>query len=438
MRLPLRALATLLLAAPLAATLPVHAQYSIATVTFKHPGPYTRAELLAASGLEPGQALMHDSLGNAAQRLLNTGLFSDATIDYTGTAKARDVVVDLKPIPLDKLLPASFENFVWFTPGELAAGIHAHVPLYRGVASDAGTLPDDIQSALQQMLAAKGITATLSHEIIEPTNLHPIRVVSFRIEQPSVRLNTVHLAILSPTAAQATLTPRLQQAARSATSNPFNEGLSGLTLQDILLGSVRSAGYIEATLDGIQRTVSPSPTDPQTLLVTYSVRILTGDSYKVSTLTFAPTPLYSAADFARDARLHPGDIADGSDLAKTEAAISSAYLSHGYLDIYVLSHPALDATAHTVAYTLEPIPGDIYHLHTATPTGLSPEALQEFNSTWQMKPGDVYNPAYVSEFIHNNTALRHLSTYAGSFQASADPQTHLVDLTLTFYPSNGQ
>jgi outer membrane protein insertion porin family len=433
MRLPLRALATLVLLAPFGAA---HAQYSIATVTFQHPGPYTRAELLAASGLEPGQALLHDSLGNAAQRLLNTGLFSDAAINYTSTGKARDIVVDLKPIPLDKLLPASFENFVWFTPDELAAGIHAHVPLYRGVASDAGTLPDDIQSALQQLLTAKGITATLSHTILEPTNLHPIRVVSFRIEQPSVRLNTVHLAILSPTAAQATLTPRLQQAARSATSNPFNEGISGLTLQDILLGSVRSAGYIQATLDGIQRTVSPSPTDPQTLLVTYSVRILTGDSYKVSTLTFAPTPLYSAADFSRDAKLHPGDIADGSNLAKTEAAISAAYLSHGYLDIYVLSHPALDAAAHTVAFTLEPIPGDVYHLHAVTPSGLSPEALQEFNTAWQMKPGDVYNPDYAATFVKKNKAFPHISRYVGTFQSSADPQTHLVDLTMIFLPNN--
>ena len=166
---PHRVLAALLLLAPLAA----HAQYSIDSVTYNHAGPYTTPELAAVSGLEAGQLLTQNSLGNAAQHLLDTGLFSDATIDYTGTGMRRGLVVDLKPIPLDKLLPASFENFVWFTPEELTAGIHAHVPLYRGVASDAGTLPDDIQSALQQMLAAKGITATLSHEIVEPTNTPP-------------------------------------------------------------------------------------------------------------------------------------------------------------------------------------------------------------------------------------------------------------------------
>ncbi len=430
-----RALTALLLLSPPIAS---HAQYSIASVTFKHPDPYTTPELLAVSGLETGQLLNQNSLGNAAQHLLDTGLFTDATVDYTGTGKARGIVVDLKPIPLDKLLPASFENFVWFTPEELTAGIHAHVPLYRGVASNAGSLPNDIQSALQQMLAAKGITATLSHAIIEPTNLHPIRVINFRIEQPSIRLATVHLSMVSPPGAAAALTPGLQQAVNTAPRHPFNEGLSGLTLEDILLDPFRRAGYIQATLDNLQRTVVPSPTDPKIFLVTYTARIVTGDPWKISTLTWTPTPLYSAADFDRDTKLHPGDLANDTALLNLEGLISAAYLSHGYLDVYLLPHPVPDATAHTVAYTLEPIPGEIYHLHTATPTGLSPEALQEFNSTWQLKPGDVYNPAYVTEFIHNNTALKHLATYAGTFRASADPTTHLVDLTLTFAPYNGK
>ncbi|HSY37439.1 MAG TPA: hypothetical protein VK814_16925 [Acidobacteriaceae bacterium] len=429
---PFRLLAALLLLAPLAA----NAQYSITSVTYKNPGPYTTPELAAVSGLEAGQLLTADSLGNAAHHLLDTGLFADATIDYTGTGKARGLVVDLKPIPLDKLLPASFENFVWFTPDELTAGIHAHVPLYRGAASDAGTLPDDIQSALQQMLAAKGITATLSHTLLEPTNEHPLRVISFRIDQPSVRLTTVHLSMLAPQGAAAALTPGLQQAVNLAPRHPFNEGLSGLTLEDILLEPFRRAGYIQSSLDNLQRTVVPSPSDPNLFLVTYTARIVTGDPWKISTISWTPTPLYSAADFDRDTKLHPGDLANDTALLNLEGLIADVYRSHGYLDIYVLPHPVPDAAAHTIAYTLEPIPGDIYHLHTVTPTGLSPEALQEFNTAWQMKSGDIYNPTYVKEFIHNNTALKHLSKYAGTFQASADPQTHLVDLTLTFAPNN--
>jgi outer membrane protein insertion porin family len=438
MRTLRRALFALLLLAPLAA--PVLAQYTIASVVFTNTGPYTDAELLTASGLQPGQLLGQNSLVNAAQRLLNTGLFSDASVDLTGQGKARTVHVDLKPIPLDKLLPASFENLVWFTPDELTAAIHARVPLYRGVASDAGNLPDDIQSALQQMLAEKGITATLSHAIVEPTTQHPVRVVDFTIDQPSVRLGTLHLSLTAPPGAAAALTPSLQQAANQATRHAFNEGLAGLTLDDILLNPIRNAGYITAKLDNLQRTVAPAPAQAQApgFIVTYTARAVSGDAYKVSTLTWEPTPLYSAADFARDAKLHPGDLANASALAQTEAAISTAYLTLGYMDVYILSNPVTDDTTHTVAYTLHAVPGDPYHLRTVTAAGLSPEAQKEFNTAWQMKPGEIYNPSYVAAFIHANTALPHLSTYAGTFQASADPTTHQVDLTLTFYPNNNQ
>jgi len=429
---PIRVLATLLLLTPFIA----HAQYSIASVTFKHPGPYTTPELLAVSGLEAGQLLNANSLGNAAQHLLDTGLFSDATIDYTGTGMRRGIVVDLKPIPLDKLLPASFENFVWFTPDELTAGIHAHVPLYRGVASDAGTLPDDIQSALQQMLVAKGINATLSHSILEPTNEHPIRVISFRIDEPSVRILTAHVSMVAPQGAAAALTPGLQQALNLAPRHPFNEGLSGLTLEDILLDPFRRAGYIQSSLDNLQRTVAPSPTDPKIFLVTYTARIVTGDPWKISTLTWNPTPLYSAADFARDTKLHPGDLANDTALLNLEGLISAAYLSHGYLDVYLLPHPVPDTTANTVAYTLEPIPGDIYRLKAVNVTGLPPSAQKAFDTAWTMKAGDPYSEIAVNIFIRKNMGQPVFQPYNLNYGASVDPDTHLVDLTLTFAPNN--
>ena len=426
MRLPLRALATLLLFAPFTA----RAQYSIATVTFHHPGPYTIPELLAASGLEPGQALMNDSLGNAAQRLLNTGLFSDATIDYTSTGKARDIVVDLKPIPLDKLLPASFENFVWFTPDELTAGIHAHVPLYRGVASDAGTLPDDIHSALQQMLTAKGITAILSHAIIEPTNLHPQLTVDFKVDTPHIVLAKADITGI-PDALQPDTLHSLQR----LEGEPYNEGLTSVTIEDTILAPAHAAGYLNAKLTDIQR--SPTPT-ANGLAVTYTATLVPGDAYKVSTVTWNPTPLYSAADFARDAKLHPGDPASNSALRDTETPISNAYLLQGYMDVYILPHPILDAATHTVAYTLTVTPGNVYHLHSLNVTGLSPQARAVLDADLHLKPGDPYSDLAVNAFLIHHVAQPLFRSYNPTYRAVGDPQTHLVDLTLTFTPNGSK
>ena len=411
--------------------LPAAAQYTIASVVFHNPAPYTDAELLAASGLKIGQPLAHDSLVNAAHNLLDTGLFDDAQINLTGQTKARTVVFDLKPIPLSKLLPISFENLVWFTPEELAEGLHTRVPLYHGVASDAGNFPDTLQTALQQMLTEKSITATLSHAIIEPTTLHPLRVVDFTVDKPQIHLATVHLSFSGPPGSASALTPGLQQAVNKATRTPFNEGLSGITLEDLLLAPARNAGYLTARLDSTQRTVAASDNG---LAVTYTTRLVSGDPYKISALTCAPTPIYSAADFTRDDTLHPGDLANAAALANIELSIEVSYRAHGYLDAYLLPSPTLDDTTHTVTYTLRTIPGDVYHLKSVTPLHLSPEAQKEFDAGWLMKPGDVYNESYITGFIRSNTALLHLATYTASFQSAADPTTHQVDLTINFIP----
>ena len=422
-----RALSTLLLLAPLAA----HAQtFTIASIVFTHPGPYTNAELLTASGLAPGQPLAEDTLPTAAQHLLDTGLFSDATINYTGSPKSLTIHVDLKPIPLEKLLPASFENFVWFTPDELTSGIHALVPLYRGIASDAGNLPDAIQSALQQMLTAKGITATLSHAIIEPTNLHPQLTIDFKVDTPTILFAQANLTGL-PDA----LKPDTLRAIQRLDGGAYNEGRTGTTIEDTLLAPARSAGYLNASLQNIQR--SPAPTS-NGIAVTYTATFVPGDAYKVSTLTWNPTPIYSAADFARDAKLHPGDPASDSALHATEAPITKAYLLQGYMDAYILPNPVLDPTAHTVAYTLTAVPGDIYHLGSITIVGLSPQARSLFDADWQLKPGAPYSDLAVNAFLIKHAAQPAFRTYTPTFKAIGDPQSHLVDLTLTFTPNGSK
>jgi outer membrane protein assembly factor BamA len=424
---PNRVLAALFLLVSLA---PARAQYSIASVTFTHPGPYTTPELLAASGLEAGQSLLHDSLGNAAQRLLNTGLFSDATINYTGTGMRRSIVVDLKPIPLDKLLPASFENFVWFTPEELATGIHAHVPLYRGVASDAGTLPDDIQGALQQMLAAKGVTASLSHEIIEPTTLHPQLTVNFKVDSPRIVLAKADInGIPEP------LKPDTLKSLERLEGSHYNEGLTGVTIEDAVLVPARSGGYANAKLQNVQRSLTSGPDG---IDVTYTATFVPGDAYKVSTITWTPSPIYSAADFSRDAELHPGDPASDDALRHTETAISRAYLRQGYMDVYVLPHPVSDANTHTVAYSFEAVPGAVYRLHSVTINGLPDKQRALFQANWPMKPGDPYSDLAVADYLAKYVAQPVFRQYDAAFKAVGTPDTHQVDLTLTFTPNSNK
>jgi outer membrane protein assembly factor BamA len=390
------------------------AQYSIANIVVENGAPYTDAEVTTSSGLAPGQFLAHDSLANAAQHLVDTGLFADVQVSISGQAKARTVHVALKPTPLANLLPLSFENLVWFTPDELTQGIHARIPLYRGVTAEAGNLQDAIQAAILAMLKEKGVDAKLSSQTVSATAQHPLRVVDVRIERPSIRLGDVHLSVAAPIGVAAKLTPGFQTAVARATRVPFNEGLTG---------------YVTAHLDRIERTVVPSASG---YAVTYTTRIETGEAYKISSFTWEPTPIYSAADFARDAKLHPGDLASIYLLNQTDALILAAYLAHGYMDAIVLAPPTLDDSNNTVVYAPTVTPGPVYRVKTVNPLNLAPEAQKEFDANWRMKPGEPYSADYVEQFIQANKALPHLATYTATYQASTDPDTHLVDLTINF------
>jgi len=405
------------------------AQYPVAKVTITGGAPYSDAEILSIAALKPGDVLTMETIAGPAQRLLDTGMFDSAEMELIGPGN-RTAHLSLKPVPLNKLLPASFENFVWWTPQELNEAIHTKLPLYRGMCSDAGNLPDLVQAVLEQMLAEKGVQATTSHTIVEPTTEQPRRVVNFRIESPRIRLASVNVSGAPPELATA-----MQQISQRATRMGFNEGLSGITTEQVLLFPALDAGYLTAELADVQRTVVTTSVG---LGVTYSARLVAGEPYKVAGITWDATPVYSAAEFDKNAVLHAGDLASAKPLRGTEAKIIAAYRALGYIDAYVTPSPKLDSTAHTVSYALQVVPGEVYRLKSVTPLNLTPAAQQDFEAAWRMKPNDVYNEAYVANFITNNSALKHLSVYSASFKAIGDPETHLVDLTITFVPGSGR
>ena len=351
-------------------------------------------------------------------------MFDDAQVSLSGEGKARTVNIALKPLVLKTMNAASFENFVWWTPEELTGNLHSIVPLYRGVVPDAGNLGDLVQAALVQMLAQKGVTASVAHVTREPSTEHPRRVVDYSITEPAIKLTSVSL-----NGTPASLDAAMQKVIARATHSEFTEGERDDTTEAYLLSPARNAGYIAASFTNVQRVPVASA---KAVGVAFSATLVPGEPYKVASLDWTATPVYSAADFVRDNKLRAGDVASENALLATEAHVLQAYHEHGYLDAYLEVTPAADATAHTVAYTLAAQPGEVYRVHTVTPLNLAPEAQAEFDRAWSMKPGAPYNEQYVAKFINNNTSLPHLARYSGSFQASADPQTHLVDLTVTF------
>ncbi len=400
------------------------AQYTARKIVFSDPGPYAQQDLEAVAGIHAGQAFTTADLAAAAQHLSDTACFDTIDATLNGPVKAANVLFTIKPMPQSQMLRAGFQNLVWLTPAELTAAIHAKVPLYLGYVPEAGSMSDAVNDAIQQALAAKGVTAVIAHSTIEPSTGHPGRTVAYAAVRPLVLLGSVTLTGIAPGMQAA-----MQKQSTLLTGKPYNEGLAGLTTADALLAPYRDAGYIGATITGLERTPSEASGRIQVAL---TGTVDAGPIYQVSSITYAGSAEYSVATFTQNLKLHPEDPASGKALRDTLAPIATAYRNHGYMDVVANVVPTLDTATHHVAYTVVVTRGEQYRLGAVHTVNLDPATQGEFDRSFQLKPGDIYNPGYVGTFLLTANDLHALAAYSAAFKASADPQTHLVDLTITF------
>jgi outer membrane protein insertion porin family len=407
-------------------TVPAAAQvtYTAAKIVFNHPGSYTQTQLEAAAGIQPGTKFNADGLGSAAQRLVDTGFFGNVGATLApGRVDAITVLFDVEPIDRAQMLHVGFENFGWLSHAEIEDALHAKAPLFLDYLPESSPLEDIFDAALTDLLARKGVTAKVTHSTFEPTMLRPERTIDFRIV-PAVRVADVKL-----TGVSAELAPLIQKSVNAAAKAAYNEGLAGETTEDRILAPLLDAGYIQATLSGV--TVTPMLSG-DTASVVLSAALDPGDIYRISSISFAGTPLLSAESFAASEKLHSGDVASRSRLLETLAPLDAAYRRQGYMDVIVKATPTPDLTTRQVAYTVTVIPGEQYRVHEITTNNLDPAAKADFDRGFLMKAGELYDPEYVSGFLKNNTALQALAGYSASFKAYADPNTHTVDVVLTF------
>jgi hypothetical protein len=396
-------------------------QYKIATVTFQNPGPYSQEQLLTASGLHVGDPATAATLQAAAQKLSDTGFFDDIGAEIGGTTAHVIAIFKLKPTPQADMLPIAFDNFVWLTPGEIQQAIHDRVPLYAGYLPEVGVQLDQLTDALVAALAAKGIPAKVAHRTVEASLTHPLRSIAYAVTSPLVRVANIKLAGVTPA-----LVPLVQQSVNATAQRPYSESSTSTAILTPLL----NAGYINATLTAV--TLDTPPPDAAGEPIVLHATLLPGDIFHIASISFAGTSMLSADAFNASARLHPGDVASRKDLLATLAPLDLAYRRQGYMDVIVKADPTEDAAAHTVAYTVLITPGEQYHVAKVTATGLDPAAQADFDQHFLLKPGALFDPTYAVGFIRNNTALKTLAPYNGAWQAIADPNSHTVELVLTF------
>jgi len=409
----------------LAATSAIAQQYTVKKIVFDGTTPYSQASLEAACGLKPGDTISKTELQAAAQRLVDTGAFDDLQSTLDGPVKAITVIFKIKAVDPSRILTATFDNFVWFQHDELKTKLQKLVPLFNGTVPEAGNQEEAISAALKQMLKEKGVDATISFEPVAPSPMQPLRLAEFRVAKPAVHIRSVAVNGGAPELSAVT-----DKQVHTLTGRNYNEGLIPGSLAYLLLTPYKNAGYQGSSISALTRTAAASTGTAVDVDVTAT--IVPGDVYRLSHLDWTGSPMMSAEAFAAEANLHPGDIASQQALLESLGKLEAAYRNKGYLDVAVTATPQLDPSSHQVAFAVAAIPGEQYKLRQVTPVNLSAAQQADFDKAWKLHPGDVFDEDYASSFLKMNSAVQSFNGYSAKFKTIADPDTHTVELIMTF------
>ena len=395
--------------------------FKLPAITFTGAPAFSQADLLKISGLHPGAISTQAEVQVAAQHLSDTGLFAD--VHYESNTKG--LVYTLKPMPSDNLLTASFPNLVWWTPEELTAALKTRVPLYIGTVPISGNLQDSITAALKAMVAEKGVTANIVAIPSAPQPGATPTAIIFEIDSPEVHIHSLTLAQASPT-----MQPKLDKVVKEQAGKLFEQPLTNAAITSQITDVYRNEGYLDASVLSITHA-APQVT-PTSIDVDVIATISEGETYRISQLTWQGSDIMSAADFNKQVKLKPEDLASQLALRQSLAPLARAYYAKGFQDAKIQAPATLNRATHHVAYTIRVVPGDQYRLKSVKAVGLSDEQRKQFDSAWHMNAGDFYDINYMTEFLKKNSSLQSLRRFSATWKALSDPNTHLVDLTITF------
>jgi len=355
------------------------------TIGFQGDPEYSSQELMEAAGLRKGEILSNDSVNNVAQKLMSTGMFDGVSFKFDG----QDLVFYL--IPASQLFPAKFENLPFPAGEDVGTNLHNQIPLYHGKVPATGGLMNDVTQDLEKMLAAKGIQATVTG--IVSGNLGSLKptAMTYSVTSPPVTVKVVGVEGVSPT-----YQSKVQAILTDASKNPFDLDTSADSLERAVGLFYEDQGYAAAKVQAVRS--GEAALTAGSISVPFTVNVQEGRLYKLTGVQVPAGAPIAQADVNKLLEKPNGEN-QGVRLRGVWEQIAGSYKAKGYLDCKVTPVPQFDDAAGTVSYSVNVVPGPVYHLGFVKFDNMSEATRMLLMRYWQMMPGDVFNQSYVNMFV---------------------------------------
>jgi outer membrane protein insertion porin family len=349
---------------------------------------YTEAQIVALSGLKPGDAITRERMQATADYMAQLGIFS--RVNWV----TRDADVNLEfQVEDAPLVPVWFDNFPWFSQQELIEAIHQTVPVFDGLAPQAGSLLDEISAALSLLLQTNKISGTIERALLAQPGSDDL-VMQFRVDGP-----TLTIASIAYTDALAQNSEKLRDRNPDLIGKPFSRFAIEMFISEQVRPLYLSSGHLRVKFGAPEPRFTGDPNQPLPSEVSVTVPIDSGPAYKLREVTWTGNTVLTSAPLDSLVTVKRGEIADGVALTGVWQRLEREYARRGYADMKANPQPDFSDADATVSFRVALDEGPQYRMGRLVVTGLSLDAERALRAAWKLVPGDVFDGAYVDDML---------------------------------------
>lgn len=359
---------------------------------------FSEADIAAASGLQLGTTVTEDDFKTAAVRLGDTGVFTD--IAYSYTYSSAGTKLEFKVSDGQKFVPVRFEDFVWFSDAELLQRIKQHQPLFDGQLPLSGRLAEEVSDVLQGMLVEKAIPGHVDY-VRSGSNNGPVDSIVYQVSNVLIQIRDFEFK----GAAESDL-PALKAASERLIGREYSRATLNALVQKQLLPVYYSRGYLKAGFGAPEPKVvqqAPAQNNSDDLhnltIVDVTFPVTTGEQYKLKALEWTGNHEFPTDQLQKMVRAESGQPANTVRLGENLKDIQKLYGSRGYVSAAIMPEAAFDDAAGTVEIRLDVKEGAVYHMGDLEFRGLDNSLTAKLRNAWKIRPGDVFDSTYLSEYL---------------------------------------
>lgn len=388
------------------------------TITFTGAPTLPEPDLLALSGLHPGQSLTQPDIEAAMNRMADTGLFSDIRFKTEGPT-----VLHFELVPQEKshMRRIAFTNLPWYTGPELLAALHTQLPLFTGMVPVEGDLSRRVATALEAILKQRqSLTATVK-SIGSPGG-----TLNYSIANPPVMVGKLLIQD-----ARFESAPSLIDVESRFADVPYTTGTSEDALRSNLADAYLNLGYLDQQVDPITHAVPRLA--PTRILVDLTGAAHPGERYKITQLEL-PKPLgaVTQAELDKSVALKVGEPTSAILVKSAEVRLDFVFENHGYLDAATVVESAKDSAAHTIAYKFVTTPGTVYKMRSLVfAAAMSSQQQSILTQAWKLPRGTTYDGNIAASSYHQPATLLVCGGPLVLATLVPDKATHEVDVNLS-------